>query len=132
MKELKCVHCEKPLVVGQAKYCGFQCQHLYAKRVKFNRIAAAQSGENIDSRRVKEYLLEVDGRICKICGNHEWMGQSIPLIMDHIDGNADNWLLTNLRLVCGNCDMQLPTYKSKNKGKGRYSRRLRYASGKSH
>ena len=50
-----------------------------------------------------------------ICGQTEWMGKPIPLVLDHIDGNSDNFKLTNLRLVCGNCDMQLPTYKSKNK-----------------
>jgi len=40
--------------------------------------------------------------------------------------------LKNLRLVCGNCDMLLPTYKSKNKGNGRHNRRKRYAEGKSY
>ena len=52
--------------------------------------------------------------------------------MDHIDGNSDNWMDNNLRLVCGNCDMQLPTYKSKNLGNGRYKRRQRYLEGKSY
>ena len=49
----------------------------------------------------------------------------------HIDGNSDNNALVNLRLVCGNCDMQLPTYKSKNRGNGRHNRRKRYSEGKS-
>jgi len=53
-------------------------------------------------------------------------------VMDHIDGNADNNSLDNFRLVCGNCDMQLPTYKNKNKGNGRAWRRKRYAEGKSY
>jgi hypothetical protein len=52
--------------------------------------------------------------------------------MDHIDGNSENNHLSNLRLVCGNCDMLLPTYKSKNKGNGRAYRRERYANGKSY
>lgn len=56
----------------------------------------------------------------------------MPLILDHVDGDSDNWYLTNLRLVCGNCDMQLPTYKSKNWGNGRASRRKRYADAKSY
>ena len=42
--------------------------------------------------------------------------------MDHIDGNSENNRLDNLRLICSNCDMQLPTYKAKNKGKGRKDR----------
>lgn len=52
--------------------------------------------------------------------------------MDHIDGNSDNWSLDNLWLVCGNCDMLLPTYKGKNIGNGRYKRRERYKQGKSY
>lgn len=43
------------------------------------------------------------------------MGKEVPLVVDHIDGNAENCSVTNFRLVCGNCDMQLPTYKNKNK-----------------
>ena len=33
--------------------------------------------------------------------------------------------------VCGNCNMQLPTFASKNRGNGRFYRRQRYAEGKS-
>jgi len=46
--------------------------------------------------------------------------------MDYIDGNPENNDLKNLRMICPNCDAQLPTYKSKNKGKGRHFRRVRY------
>jgi hypothetical protein len=55
------------------------------------------------------------------------MEKPIGLILDHIDGDHANNSIENLRLVCGNCDMQLPTYKSKNRGKGRAFRRERYA-----
>jgi hypothetical protein len=55
------------------------------------------------------------------------MGERVPLILDHIDGNSTNWSVANLRLVCGNCDMQLPTYKGRNKGSGREWRKLQEA-----
>jgi hypothetical protein len=81
---------------------------------------------------IRTYIKTEFGDQCSICHVTEWMGQSVPLVLDHIDGNSTNNTQYNLRLVCGNCDMQLPTYKSKNKGSGRYSRRQRYAEGKSY
>lgn len=39
---------------------------------------------------------------------------------------------SNLRMICSNCDSQLPTYKSKNKGNGRHYRTKRYEEGKSY
>lgn len=51
------------------------------------------------------------------------MGKPIPLVLDHINGHSGDWRLDNLRLVCGNCNMMLPTYKNKNRGNGRVSAR---------
>ena len=59
-------------------------------------------------------------------------GQNGIFVLDHIDGNSENNWRSNLRLVCPNCDSQLPTYKAKNKGSGRHVRRTRYAEGKSY
>jgi hypothetical protein len=66
-----------------------------------------------------------------MCGIIEWGGKPLIVIMDHINGNSDDWSLSNLRLICSNCDTLTPTYKSRNKGKGRYYRRMRYTQGKS-
>jgi 5-methylcytosine-specific restriction endonuclease McrA len=56
----------------------------------------------------------------------------MPLVLDHIDGNSDNWDLKNLRMICCNCDALTPTYKNRNRGNGRFLRRIRYREGKSY
>jgi len=88
-----------------------------------------ESGKNISGsensvrRNVKRYLLEKNGHQCERCKLTEWMGEPIPLTCDHIDGNSENNVLSNFRLICANCDRQQPTYGSRNLGKGRKSRR---------
>jgi hypothetical protein len=81
---------------------------------------------------VRKYLAILKGWKCQICNNTEWLGNPIPLVMDHIDGNSSNWSVEILRFVCGNCDMLLPTYKGRNKGNGRFLRAQRYRDGLSY
>jgi len=82
---------------------------------------------------VRDYLIkQQDGR-CSICGmENSWNGASLVLIVDHINGDASDNHRENLRLICPNCDSQLPTYKARNRGSGRYYRRQRYADGQSY
>jgi len=51
------------------------------------------------------------------------MGESMPLTIDHEDGHYKNNRPDNLRLVCGNCGMLLPTFAGKNRGNGRLARK---------
>lgn len=53
---------------------------------------------------------------CEICGIDEWLSNKISLELDHIDGNKNNHLLDNLRIVCPNCHSQTQTYRGKNIG----------------
>lgn len=85
------------------------------------------------TRSLKLLILEEQKHKCAICNNEDiWCGKPLVFILDHIDGNSENNLRENLRLVCSNCDSQLPTYKSKNKGSGRYYRMQRFKEGKSY
>lgn len=73
---------------------------------------------------IREYILESQDNKCAICGiENVWNGKPLNFILDHIDGNASNSVRTNLRLICPNCDAQLPTYKSKNKNSTRIARK---------
>lgn len=72
---------------------------------------------------IREYLYEEQDNKCAICGmKNEWNGKELKFILDHIDGDAANGKRENLRLICPNCDSQLPTYKSKNKQSARKHR----------
>lgn len=52
---------------------------------------------------------------CNKCGGTEWMGRTIPLELEHRDGNPANNHLDNLELLCPNCHAQTPTYRSRNR-----------------
>ena len=127
-----CLFCGKKLDKKQSKFCNGQCQQDYKWRIRKQQIID-DNGFCYDNRRAaRKFLIETKGHHCQVCGITEWNAQPAPLVLDHIDGNSDNNILSNLRLVCGNCDMQLPTYKSKNNGNGRAKRRQRYYDGKSY
>lgn len=55
------------------------------------------------------------------CGFHTapllWLGQPLPLILDHINGNKLDNDPRNLRYLCPNCDSQLSTRGGKNRGR---------------
>lgn len=76
---------------------------------------------------VRDYILESQQHKCSICGiSDTWNGKELKFILDHIDGDASNNFKDNLRLVCPNCDSQLPTFKARNKNSARNHRSKYY------
>ena len=60
---------------------------------------------------------------CSDCGISKWKEEDITLELDHVDGNAANNNLDNLRLLCPNCHSQTSTFRGKsiNTGKKKVS-----------
>ena len=52
---------------------------------------------------------------CSRCKLSEWMGQKIPIEIDHINGIHNDNRIENLRFLCPNCHSQTDTYTGKNK-----------------
>lgn len=72
---------------------------------------------SIKKRLIDEGILEAR---CSNCLEDSWLGNPIPLELDHVNGvNTDN-RLENLRLLCPNCHALTPTYRGKNRGKYLY------------
>lgn len=84
-------------------------------------------GDRITTSAIRVRLIEegVFDHQCFECGGTLWTHPyrdelvPIPLELDHIDGDLLNNVLSNLRLLCPNCHSLTPTYKNKNRRKGR-------------
>lgn len=133
-----CVNCNEPIKdsTPKSKYCTHDCQRKYEwEKIKKEIVRTGNANPNngkVAPKIPKRYLLETRGQKCEICGRTNWNGKPIPIVLDHISGHAEDWKLTNLRLICPNCDAQTDTYKNKNRGNGRHARRERYKGGKSY
>ncbi len=90
--------------------------HFQSKNKEFNNKKPIESYlvEDSDSSRtnIKRRLYK-DGLkqpTCEICGQTElWNGKPLPMILDHINGVNNDNRIENLRIVCPNCNYQLPT-----------------------
>ena len=132
----QCLSCGSALSKRSQKlYCSNNCQAVARRETGTKRWL--ETGEaNLAGYRthyIRQYLSAAQNGCCAICGGaNTWLGAHLALVLDHVDGNPTNNQRENLRLICPNCDSQLPTYKSRNRGNGRHFRRQRYADGQSY
>ncbi|MBJ7339720.1 HNH endonuclease [Mycolicibacterium sp.] len=132
----QCMDCGAALSRRSQKvYCSNRCQVSAQRNASTKRWL--ESGQaRIDSHQghyIRQYLSDAQSGCCAICGGASvWLDAPLALVLDHIDGNPTNNRRENLRLVCPNCDSQLMTFKSRNRGNGRHFRRQRYADGQSY
>lgn len=124
-----CLYCGKPLNAYGRKYCNQSCKNehkysLYIEKWKKHEITGRNSGsygQTQISGFIRRYIFEKYNYKCSKCG---WSKinpytHTIPLEIDHIDGNCENSCEENLILVCPNCHSLTETYRGANRGHGR-------------
>ncbi len=122
-----CVECKKPRKRYTNKYCSNRCQvdHQYKQYISAWQKGQKDGNRGINAKNISRYLLrfllEKCGEKCSHCGWNQKNPHTnrAPIEIDHIDGDANNNLENNLRLLCPNCHALTPSFRNLNKGKGR-------------
>ena len=128
-KKYYCLNCGKELINTKNtkhKYCSNSCQHEYnykewVKQYKEDNSIAKSSKWGQIPEQLRRYIFEKFENKCCLCGWSEInpYTNTLPLEIDHIDGNSENNSEDNLRLICPNCHSLTPTYRGANRGNGR-------------
>lgn len=75
-------------------------------------VSWSRYGRTIKARLFREGVFE---HRCYSCDLDSWQGQSIPLTIDHIDGDNTNNRIENLTPLCWNCHALTPTFGARNR-----------------
>ena len=124
----QCSKCGKNICAeNKSGFCQ-SCLIIYRREEKLNSwLETGSTGFTVDTTIrgvIRDYIFNEQEGKCAICGMpNSWNDQELKFVLDHIDGDASNSSKDNLRLVCPNCDSQLPTFKSRNKNSARNKRK---------
>jgi hypothetical protein len=128
-KTMQCVCCGRISLLKkntQNKYCDNTCQQRHQNvKLREDWLSGKLLGYTGKAKQLKKfvrsYLHEIRGTACSLCGWDERhpLDGSVLTEIDHIDGNAENCTLENLRILCPNCHSMTPTFRARNKKSSR-------------
>lgn len=121
-----CLSCNAQLKKNNM-YCSNTCQQTFQKDQYIKKwLNGEVSGNHKNSlhslsKYVRNWMFDTMGTQCSVCGRddkHPIDGRHLTEI-DHIDGDASNSKLDNLRILCPNCHSKTSTFKNRNKKSAR-------------
>lgn len=100
-------NCGKEACGWDGLYCSNKCQQTHTQQLWIQRWLAGELSESelAKAKRVRSVLILLYGAKCQLCGWSEIhpITKTVPVQVDHLDGNTKNNRPNNVRLLCPNC-----------------------------
>ncbi len=116
-KEKQCLNCNND-IPNRNVYCNNKCQAEYKYKKTIEDWLSGKNimsyGALIISMNIKKYLFELHDSKCQECGwgiKNQYTNK-VPLEVEHIDGDSQNNVFENLKLLCPNCHSLTETWKN--------------------
>jgi hypothetical protein len=95
-------------------------EYINLKEDKRKELILSSNFNDLGWDKKKEYLKFECNHTCQSCNNNIWMGEPIPLEVDHIDGDNTNNSKNNLKVLCSNCHGLTENWRGRNKTNKRF------------
>lgn len=107
-KTKSCLYCGSASIKNRNKFCNIDCWKRYNAACRKDMLERGVIKQN---KCIRVALSEKHGHKCSECGQLSiWNNKPLVLQVDHVDGNSDNNMESNLRLLCPNCHSQTQTF----------------------
>jgi hypothetical protein len=113
-REIERLGLDRSHMIGST-HRGVSCKHAIPMEKILVSGSSYTSTYHLKKRLLKSGLIKSR---CVECGQApEWNGKPLMMILDHINGVRNDHRLTNLRMLCPNCNSQQDTFAGRNRGK---------------
>ncbi len=122
---VRCLNCNLVFEGKKTKkFCNRTCSTTYSLGRTVRAWLNDQASVTRVTAAIRKYLISLRGNKCEECGWNKVhpVTKLIPLEIDHVDGDSENNLLSNLKVLCPNCHSLTPTFRALNKGKSKRKR----------